>query len=126
MRGLRLNHDVLDVQLVDRHKEKIGRCDALMLELRAGQPLRVAAILIGGPARDERIGRWMRGLANLLRALGGVRRSGVSRISFDAMRCLGDTMELDVDRCELESEHVERWLDEHIVRHIPGSSGERK
>lgn len=126
MSGLLLVHDVLDAQLVDRHQEKIGRCDALLLELRDGQPPRVDAILVGGPARAERIGRWMTMLSRALRGVGRVRRSGVSRISFDAMRVLGDTLELDVGRGELESEHVERWLDDHFVCRIPGAQGERK
>jgi hypothetical protein len=126
MAKLQLSHDVLDVQLVDRHSENIGRCDALMLELRAGRPVRVAAVLIGGPAREERIGRWMTHLARFLRVIGGVHRSGVSRIPFSAMRSLGDTMQMEVQRDELESDHVERWLAEHFVCRIPGAESKQK
>ena len=59
--GLRLVHDLLDAQLLDRAEERIGRIDDLVLELRDGRPPRVAAILIGGPVREARVGRWMDG-----------------------------------------------------------------
>ena len=124
--GLHLVHDVLDAQLLDRAKEKIGRADGVILELRDGQPPRVAAILIGGPVRAQRIGKWMVGLARILRAVGRVRRAGVSRIPFDAVRCIADTIELDVDRHELEAGHLEQWLREHVVCRLPFSSGEKK
>ena len=124
--GLHLVHDVLDAQLLNRAKEKIGRADAVVLELLDGRPPRVAAILIGGPVRAQRIGPWMVAIARVMRRLGRVRREGVSRIPFTAVRCIADTIELDVDGHELESGHLEEWLREHIVCHLPFSSGEKK
>ena len=118
--GLNLRHDVLDAQLVDRNSESIGRCDTLVLELRDGRPPRVATILIGSAARNERIGRWMTGLAKLFHR-GTDHGAGVSRIPFAAMQSLGDTIQLDVLRDELPSERMERWLAEHVVRRIPGA-----
>ena len=124
--GLHLVHDVLDAQLLDRAKEKIGRADAVVLELLDGRPPRVAAILIGGPVRAQRIGPWMVALARVMRGLGRVQHAGVSRIAFSAVRCIADTIELDVDGHELEAGHLEGWLREHIVCHLPFSSGEKK
>jgi hypothetical protein len=121
--GLDLRHDVLDAQLLDRNGENIGRCDVLMLELRDGMPPRVAAILVGGPARHQRIGRWMTGLAKLF---GGDAERGLSRIPFAAMRSLGDTVQLDVLRDELPSEHVEQWLAKHIICRIPGAQQKKE
>jgi hypothetical protein len=126
MRGLHLVHDVLDAQLVDRRQNKVGRVDALVLELRGRRPPRVAAILVGGPVRAERIGRPMVWFDRLLRTLARVRRAGVSRIPFDAVRVVGDTIALDVDGESLESAHLERWLAERVVCRIPGAAGERK
>jgi hypothetical protein len=123
--GLDLRHDVLDAQLTDRNGESIGRCDTLILELRDHRPPRVATILIGGQVRDERIGRWMAALSGLLH-LGRDRTHGVSRIPFAAVQSLGDTIRLDVQRDELPSEHVERWLADHIVCHIPGARGKQE
>jgi len=126
MSHLRLRHDVLDAQLTDRNREKIGRVDALLLELRDGRPPRVATIVIGGDARAQRIGRWMVGLRSAIRALTGNRAERTSRVPFSAMRSIADTIELDVDGDTLESGHLERWLRDHIVCRIPGASGERK
>ena len=123
--GLDLRHDVLDAQLVDRNRENIGRCDTVMLELRDGRPPRVAAVLIGGAVRDERIGRWMEALRRLVHR-GRDRSDGVSRIPFAAMQSIGDTIQLDVLRDELPSERVESWLAEHVVCRIPGAQGKQE
>jgi hypothetical protein len=126
MHGLHLTHDVLDAQLLDRHDKRIGRVDALALELRPGRPPRVATILVGGPVRAQRIGRWMVWLSGVMRTLGRVRSAGVSRIPFSAVRCIGSTIKVDVDGDELESGHAERWLAEHVICRIPGAGGESK
>ncbi len=123
--GLDLRHDVQDAQLVDRHCEHIGRCDALLLELRDGRPPRVATILIGGPAFNERVARWMPVLRRLLPG----RRpqdAGVSRIPFGAVRAIGNTIQLDVLRDDLPSEHVEQWLAKNIISRIPGADGKQE
>ena len=121
MVGLHLVHDVLDVQLVDRRMRRIGRVDALTLELRADGPPRVTTILVGGPVRAQRIGRWMVFLAGVMRGIGRVKRAGTSRISFDAVRCIGETIQVDVDGEALEADHLEEWLKAHVVCRIPGS-----
>lgn len=126
MGSVRLNHDVLDAQLVDRVQEKIGRVDRLLLELEEGRPLRVTTIEIGAAARAERVGRWYVALRRALRAVFGRREEHLSRVPFDKVRRIGDTIELDVDERSLESEHLERWLKAHVVCRIPGASGERK
>jgi len=126
MGAVHLAHDVLDAQLVDRVQEKIGRVDALLLEIEAGRPPRVATIVIGGAARAERVGRWFVALRRAWRAMFGQREEHVSRIPFDKVRRIGDTIELDVEERSLDSEHLERWLKEHVVCRIPGAGGERK
>jgi sporulation protein YlmC with PRC-barrel domain len=121
MSGLHLVHDVLDAQLVDRMQRKIGRVDSIVLVLEDGRPPRVATILIGGPERARRIGRWAVALGRMLRAIGRFRGVGVSAIPFDAVRRIGDTIQVDVDGDGLEAGHLEGWLAEHLIRHIPGS-----
>ena len=126
MGALHLSHDVIDSQLVDRHKEKIGRVDELLLELEEGKPPRVATIVIGGRARARRVGGWMVALHRALHALLGGREEHESRVPFDAVRCVADTIELDVDANELDAMHVEYWLGSHVICRIPGAGGERK
>ena len=126
MRKLMLVHDVLDLQLLDRHDDKIGRVDALMLEVRPGEPLRVKSILVGGPVRQERIGRPAVWFAGILGRVARARAGGVSEIPFAKVRRIADVIAVDVEAETLESEHVERWLSEVIVQRIPGGAGERK
>jgi hypothetical protein len=126
MHAIHLSHDVIDSQLVDRHQKKIGRVDQLLLEVEDGHPPRVATIVIGGGARAERIGGWFAALRRGLRALTGRREERESRIAFGAVRRIADTIEVDVDAATLDAGHLERWLADHVVRHIPGGSGDRK
>ena len=126
MGALHLSHDVIDSQLVDRHKEKIGRVDELLLELEEGKPPRVATIVIGGRARARRVGGWMVALHRAVHALLGHRGEHESRVPFDAVRCIADTIELDVDGNELASMHVEHGLAKRVICRIPGAGGERK
>lgn len=123
---LQLSHDVIDAQLVDRHQEKIGRVDELLLELEEGKPPRVAAIVVSGAARARRVGGWMLACHRAVHALFGQREECESRIPFDAVRCIADTIELDVEGDALDSMHLERWLATYVVCRIPGASGARK
>ena len=126
MTGLLLVHDVLDAQLLDRSCEKIGRVDELLLELRDDAPPRVSMLLIGGPARAARVGRWMTWIHRRVHAAFGKRDDQVSRIPFDAVRRIADVIELDVDAGSLPSGHLERWLSERVVCRIPGGQGDHK
>ena len=126
MGTVHLSRNVIDTQLVDRHQQKIGRIDELLLELEEGKPPRVATIVIGGAARARRVGRWMVACHRAVHALFGQRAERVSHVPFDAVRCIADTIELDVEGKTLESMQLERWLATHIVLRIPGGSGERK
>lgn len=124
MPGFPLLHDVLDARLCDRRQRKIGRVDSVALVLSDDAPPRVAALLVGGPVRAERIGRWGVLLSRGLRALGRVQRAGVTRIPFDAVRRISDVIEVDVDGDALEAKQVEDWLAEHVICHIPGAGDE--
>lgn len=125
MRGIHLVHDIQDIQLLDHRKQRIGRVDALILELEEGKPLRVAMILVGGSSRAARIGRWALRLTEAWRRMRHVEER-VSRIPFSAVRCIADSIEVDVDEETLPSEYRERWLKQHIVCRVPGAEGEKK
>ncbi|MDB4889272.1 MAG: hypothetical protein JWL61_1127 [Gemmatimonadetes bacterium] len=126
MKTLSLVHDVLDAQLLDKHHAKIGRVDGLALEVEDGRPPRVATILVGGPIRDERVGRWVLGLMRALHRLMGLKAEGVSRIPFSAVREISHVIEIDVEEETLASEHVERWLCDHVILRIPGGERDEK
>ena len=126
MQRLLLVHDVLDMQLCDPLGGKIGRVDTVLLEVSPGKPPRVRSILVGGPARQERIGRLAQWLGRLLRGLRRADDDGLGEIPFSAVRRIGDSVTVDVSQASLPSERLERWLCESIVRKIPGAEGERK
>jgi hypothetical protein len=64
-------------------------------------------------------------VSRVARALLRMRRAGVDRIPFRTMRCLGSTIQLDVDCHELESQHVEDWLADHVICRIPWAQAKR-
>lgn len=126
MTGVHLVHDVLDAQLVDRKQQKMGRVDGLVIELRDGEPPRVAELLVGGSVLAERIGRWMVALTGALSRVLRI-EAQVTRIPFEQVRVIGGCVELDLDARSTNTLRTERWLDEHIVCRIPGGAGpERK
>lgn len=126
MRRLLLVHDILDVQLVDPRDEKIGRVDALVLEAAEGAPLIVRTILVGGPARQERVGRWAVWLGRLFRGSRHSTASGLSSIPFSAVQRIAESITVNVDATTLPSEHMERWLCDTVIAKIPGSQGDEK
>ncbi|MFL5563328.1 MAG: hypothetical protein ACJ79K_17825 [Gemmatimonadaceae bacterium] len=122
---MRLIHDVLDMQLVDRTGQKMGRVDGIVLEIRDDQPPRVAELLVGGSVASERIGRWMVALARLVTKLLSA-APAVTRIPFAQVRAIGPCVEVDLDASATNTMRTERWLGDHIVSRIPGGSGEER
>ena len=122
MKGIFLVHDVLDGQLVDRTQRKMGRADGLVIELRDGEPPRVAALLVGGSVLAERVGGWMVALTSGIRRLLRI-EPAVTRIPFEKVRIIGSCIELDVDAGSTSALRTELWLDEHLICRIPGGAG---
>jgi hypothetical protein len=118
-----LVRDVLDKLLVgDERHEPLGRADGLLAELRDGQPPRVIAIELGFPALARRVHprleRWVRALGRRF----GVRRGRVFRVPWRRVRKV--EVEIEVARVDPDRSPAtawERWLREHVTRHIPGS-----
>lgn len=123
MSSLDLVHDVLDMQLVDRVGEKMGRVDGVTLEIRDGEPPRVAELLVGGTVLADRIGGWMVALAQLFERVTGA-KPVVTRIPFAVVQEISSTITLDVQGGATTALRTERWLD-RIVCRIPGSSDKK-
>lgn len=120
MSSLDLVHDVLDMQLVDRVGEKMGRVDGVTLELREGEPPRVAELLVGGTVLADRIGGWMVALAQIFEHVTGA-KPVVTRIPFAVVQEISSTITVDAQAGATSALRTERWLDRIICR-IPGSS----
>lgn len=123
MSSLDLVHDVLDMQLLDRAGEKMGRVDGVTLEIREGEPPRVAELLVGGTVLADRIGAWMVALGQLFEHVTGA-KPVVTRIPFAVVQEISSTITLDAQGGATTALRTERWLD-RIVCRIPGSSDKK-
>jgi hypothetical protein len=116
---MRLVHDILDKQLLDRHREKVGRVDGIVLELRDGEPPRVVAVEIGAVTLARRLhpalGAWASALGRMWRP----REHRVTRIPFSVVRRNGIVVEADVDGLAMPALGWELWLRHHVIEHLP-------
>jgi hypothetical protein len=117
-----LVRDLLDIRLQDRRRRTIGRVDGVLLEVRNGEPPRVAAMEVGVITllrrMHPRLARWVRGAA--------VRWMPVPltsvRLPLTLFRDVGVDIQLDVDaESDRRLLRVEKWLRRHVVQRVPWS-----
>jgi sporulation protein YlmC with PRC-barrel domain len=114
-----LGRQVLDQQLVDRNELKIGKVDGVVLQLRAGAPPRVAAILTGGHLLAHRLHPLIERWARRLTRRWGPRHHGPIRIPWSKVMKIGVDVKVDIAADEVMP--WEHWVRDHIVRRIPGA-----
>jgi len=118
---LRLAHDVLDAQLVDRRRLRFGKVDGIVLEQDPGGRLRVVALEVGALTLARRLhprfGAW---LARHRRRL-GVAAPDAVRIPWEKIRDLGrKQIRVDIDATATPLWSLERWLADRIISRLPG------
>ncbi|HEU4962007.1 MAG TPA: hypothetical protein VFT56_16585 [Sphingomonas sp.] len=118
---LRLVRDVLDSQMVDRHDRQSGKVDGIVAELREDGRLVIVAVENGLPEAVRRVSPRVAGWIAALGRRWGVRKGEVYRIPFAKVRRAGITVCLDLDADETPLLAWEKWLREHVIRHIPGA-----
>jgi sporulation protein YlmC with PRC-barrel domain len=122
-RSLQAGLSLLDRQLVDRDGKLCGKVDDLELTpLEGSNDLYVSAVLTGPGALHTRhgwtgAGRWLR---KLVRSQDPERDRG--RIPFGRVTSIDNHVALSSTADELATDDTERWVRDHIVRHIPGSN----
>ncbi len=118
---INLIRDVLDNQLVDRHKQPMGRADGLIIELRTGEPPRLAYIEAGAQTLARRLhpklSNWVSKLASRFGKDGEPYRIPWSRV-----HDVGIDIDVGVDAEKTPVMLFEQWLREHVVGRIPGGS----
>ena len=118
---LRLIRDVLDSQMVDRRHRQSGKVDGILAELREDGRLVITAVENGLPEAVRRVspkvGDWIAALGRRW----GVRKGEIYRIPFDKVRRAGIEVRIDLDAEATPLLAWEKWLHDHIVRHIPGA-----
>ena len=113
--------DVLDKQIEDSNKVKIGKVDGLIVALRKGRAPRVIALELGtatAAARiSPRLGRWVERLATTL----GITKGDRVRILFEHVSRTGIDVEIDIDGKRTGALRWEDWLRDHVIGPIPGA-----
>ena len=103
--------------MIDAHGVPMGKVDGIVLELRAGEPARVAGLVMGGTTLLWRIhpglARWAE------RRLGG--EGHVTRIPWRRVLKIGVDVKVDVEGEPSPASFWERWVRDRIIGRIPGA-----
>jgi sporulation protein YlmC with PRC-barrel domain len=118
---MELGRDILDQQVIDRKGEMMGKVDGIVLELRGGEPPRVARLVIGGGMAARRIHggfaawllRWRRGW--------GPHDDRPLEVPWSQVLKIGIDVKVDLDAEQTSALAWERWVGEHIIGRIPGA-----
>jgi hypothetical protein len=116
-----LVRDVLDNQLIDRRKEKMGKVDGLLLELREGKPPRVAAIEVGVITLARRIHPRLAAPLTRLRRRRGFSWLRSFRIPWSRVLEVGIDVQVDLDAERTPARATERCVKEKLIGRIPGA-----
>jgi hypothetical protein len=110
---MNLIREVLDNQLVDRNRRRLGKIDGIVAEFRPGRPPRLKCIETGWSAKARRIhprlAEWIRRWA-----------SAPFRIEWKAIRDVGVDVEVALEARETPLLRTENRLRRFLTR-IPGS-----
>lgn len=121
MDKIHLIRDVLDNQLVDKEKRRMGKADGIVLVLRKDKPPRLAYIETGMSTLMHRLSARLGKFVERMGSKWGVRHGKPFRLSWDKVRHVGIDVDLDVDADETPLMDWEKWLVKNIVGRIPGS-----
>jgi hypothetical protein len=122
-----LAHDVLDQQLIDRHKWNAGKVDGIALEVRDGEPPRVAYLDMGIDVLLRRLSPRLERALQRLRKLLGRKTPEAYQVEWSKVLKIENAVTIDIDADEDAPNHVEEWLAEHVIGKIPGAAhGKRK
>jgi hypothetical protein len=108
--SLKVFAQIRDLEIFDRDGELCGICDELELSGGPGEPLRIAALLVGPGAYGPRLPRWA---AALVRRIAGER---VARVPWDAVAHVTSRITLDRTAEEAGLGTIERRLAPLIAR----------
>jgi hypothetical protein len=120
---LDLIRDMLDKQLVDRSGMKMGRADGVVIALRDGEQPVVDHLQLGAEVLAHRLGGPAVRFVKWMRRRFPVREEAVLVVRWPSVaEITSHHMKLDLDAEHTSAFAWERWLREHIVAKIPGSS----
>ncbi|WP_341528071.1 hypothetical protein WKK05_01580 [Nostoc sp. UHCC 0302] len=112
--------DVLDNQLVDRNQCKMGKVDGIVMELRDGEPPRLAYIEVGVTTLARRLNPRLASWVAAITSKWGAKQSQPFRIPWSKVRDIGIDVEVDVEAQATPALAYEKWLRDRIITKIPG------
>ena len=112
--------DLLDSQVIDREKMKMGRIDGIVLSFDDDGRPRIDHLELGFAAMARRIHPRVESWLRVVRRW-SVRRSAVYHVPWEKVIDLShQTVQIDVKAEETPAFDWERWLAKHLVNRIPG------
>lgn len=112
--------DVLDNQILDRNNCKMGKVDGIIIELRDGQPPRLAYLETGATTLARRLHPRLADWVAAIQRKWGAKHSKPFRIPWSKVQAVGIDVEVDIDAEQTSALAYEQWLREHIIQRIPG------
>lgn len=117
---LPLVRDVLDKQVLDPDKCRVGKVDGIVLQLRANRPPRVMAMEISQAAAWRRLHHRLGDFAEWLRARFEPGQERPAHILFEHFVRGGVDVHVDVPWKRTRVLVWEDWLEERVIAKIPG------
>jgi sporulation protein YlmC with PRC-barrel domain len=114
--------DVLDNQVVDRNQHKMGKVDGIIVELREGQPPRLAYLEIGVATLAHRFHPRLASWVMAIESKWGAKKSKPFRIPWSKVLDVGIDVDVDVEAEQTPALAYELWLREHVIKRIPGGN----
>src|SRR5689334_14271141 len=99
----------------------MGKVDGLVLELRDGQPPRVARLVVGGPTLARRISPALARWAQRWRRRWGPAQRHGCEVPWARVQKVGIDVKVDVDAAATAALAWEHWVRDHIITRIPGA-----
>lgn len=108
--------DVLDQQLIDNLDRKSGKVDGIAIEIREGEPPRVAYLDMGLHVLARRLSRRLERF--ILRHFGTDR----FQVPWSEVETVDVSVRLKGEATDYSAFGVENWLREHFIEKIPGNA----
>jgi len=118
---MELIRDLLDKQVVDRKKTRIGKVDRIVMLVRPGRQPRIGFIELGAISLARRLGRPIERLVRRGWRLGGEKSLEPHRIPWSKVRDIGVDVDVDIDVRDTRIFAWQDWLRDKVIRHIPGA-----
>jgi LmbE family N-acetylglucosaminyl deacetylase len=118
-----LIRDLLDSQLIDREKTKMGRVDGIVLSFADDGRPHIDHLEVGFVVMARRIHPRIESCVQSLRRW-SVRRSARYMIPWSKVIDVStQTVQIDVKAEETPQVEWERWFGKHVIDRIPGGGG---